>query len=238
VDLPAFLPRTKLDLRIGVLQPFGHGLRVLLVRLPHRLLRRVAPPPQVFAYRADRQPEAELLVDQVPDGRPSPQLDIENSLPALMVEIKEVFDRNCRNFNATKAHREKAMEMATAYGWSVFLGALDYWRVPGGGCVMKGSGPEGEARIVLTGVGGKPVRALEAEMLLVGGADPFGQAAADAARTAIDPDADIHASKEYRARLAGVLTERAIRLAYERARESPPAALDIRRMLETMSRHA
>jgi CO/xanthine dehydrogenase FAD-binding subunit len=74
------------------------------------------------------------------------------------------------------------------------------------------------ARIVLTGVGGTPVRAREAEMLLLGAtAAERAAAAADAARSAIDPEADLHASKIYRSRLAGHLTERAIHLAYERA---------------------
>jgi carbon-monoxide dehydrogenase medium subunit len=96
-----------------------------------------------------------------------------------------------------------------------------------------------DAHIVLTGVGGKPVRAREAETLLVGGSiADRASAAADAARSAIDPDADIHASKEYRMQLAGVLTERAIRLANERALARDPAALDVRRTLETMSRYA
>jgi CO/xanthine dehydrogenase FAD-binding subunit len=96
-----------------------------------------------------------------------------------------------------------------------------------------------EARIVLTGVGGQPVRVREAEILLVGGtAAERAAAAADAARTSIEPEADIHASKEYRAHLAGVLTDRAIRVAYARALAAAPAALDIRRALESMSRHA
>lgn len=96
-----------------------------------------------------------------------------------------------------------------------------------------------DARIVLTGVGGKPVRVREAETVLIGGSitDRLG-AAADAARTAIDPEADIHASKEYRAHLAGVLTERAIRTACARALGDTPAALDVRRTLETMGRYA
>jgi aerobic carbon-monoxide dehydrogenase medium subunit len=95
------------------------------------------------------------------------------------------------------------------------------------------------ARIVLTGVGGKPVRAREAETVLLGGTVPErASAAADAVRTSIDPDADIHASKEYRVHLAGVLTERAIGLAQERALAAAPAALDVRRALETMSRYA
>jgi hypothetical protein len=35
-----------------------------------------------------------------------------------------------------------------------------------------------------------------------------------------------------------VLTERAIRMAYERALRSAPAALDVRRTIETLGRHA
>jgi aerobic carbon-monoxide dehydrogenase medium subunit len=96
-----------------------------------------------------------------------------------------------------------------------------------------------DSRIVLTGVAGKPFRAREAETLLVGaGVQERASAAADAVRSAIDPDADIHASKEYRTQLAGVLTERAIRLAFSRAINEAPAALDVRRTLETMSRYA
>jgi carbon-monoxide dehydrogenase medium subunit len=96
-----------------------------------------------------------------------------------------------------------------------------------------------DARIVLTGVGGKPPRAREAETLLVGGSVlERVSAAADAARSAIDPDADIHASKEYRTHLAGVLTERAIQTAHERALALAPSALDVRRTLESLGRHA
>jgi CO/xanthine dehydrogenase FAD-binding subunit len=92
---------------------------------------------------------------------------------------------------------------------------------------------------VLTGVGDRPVRAREAETLLIGGSlRERASAAADAVRTSIDPDADIHASKEYRIHLAGVLTERAIHLAGERASAREPAALDVRRALETLGRHA
>jgi aerobic carbon-monoxide dehydrogenase medium subunit len=96
-----------------------------------------------------------------------------------------------------------------------------------------------DARIVLTGVAGKPARAREAETLLVGGTvAERASVAADAARTSIDPDADIHASKQYRSQLAGVLTERAIRIANERALAAAPAALDVRRALERMGRYA
>ena len=96
-----------------------------------------------------------------------------------------------------------------------------------------------DAHVVLTGVGGKPVRARESEILLIGAsvAERVG-AAADAARSVIEPEADIHASKEYRAHLAAVLTQRAIELAYIRTEHPSAAALDVRRTLETMSRYA
>jgi carbon-monoxide dehydrogenase medium subunit len=96
-----------------------------------------------------------------------------------------------------------------------------------------------DARVVLTGVGGKPVRVREAETLLIGGtlAERVG-AAADEVRTVIEPDDDIHATREYRSHLAGVLAQQAMRLATQRALQGAPAALDVRRTLETMSRYA
>jgi carbon-monoxide dehydrogenase medium subunit len=96
-----------------------------------------------------------------------------------------------------------------------------------------------QARIALAGVGGTPFRAREAEILLIGGTPAErASAAADAVRSAIDPEADIHASKAYRVHLAGVLTERAIRLAYQRALAAGPTALDVRRAVEEMRRRA
>jgi aerobic carbon-monoxide dehydrogenase medium subunit len=92
------------------------------------------------------------------------------------------------------------------------------------------------ARIVLSGVGGTPVRVREAEILLLGGQ---AEAAADAVRAAIDPDADMYGSKEYRTHLAAVITQRAIRLAQQRAEATPKrVALDVRRSLDSMSRRA
>jgi CO/xanthine dehydrogenase FAD-binding subunit len=96
------------------------------------------------------------------------------------------------------------------------------------------------ARIVLSGIAGTPFRAREAETLLLGGhlLDRV-QAAADAVRAAIDPDADIFGSKQYRTQLAAVMTERAIHLAHERARAAAaPVALDIRRALESSRQRA
>jgi carbon-monoxide dehydrogenase medium subunit len=95
-----------------------------------------------------------------------------------------------------------------------------------------------DARLALTGVDAKPVRAREAEVLLVGGSvDERVAAAADEVRNVIEPESDIHASRAYRVHLAGVLAERAIRLAHERALHAAPQALDVRRTLETMGGH-
>ena len=69
-----------------------------------------------------------------------------------------------------------------------------------------------DARIGLGGVGGRPVRAAEAEAALAGaepGRESFREAAALAARHA-DPVADIHASAEHRRRVIEVLTRRAL----------------------------
>jgi aerobic carbon-monoxide dehydrogenase medium subunit len=67
-----------------------------------------------------------------------------------------------------------------------------------------------EARIGLGGVGGRPARALEAEMALAGaGPEAFAEAAAIAARHS-EPVADIHASAEHRRRVIEVLTRRAL----------------------------
>ncbi|HEX2441535.1 MAG TPA: xanthine dehydrogenase family protein subunit M [Methylomirabilota bacterium] len=68
------------------------------------------------------------------------------------------------------------------------------------------------ARIVGFGVGPRPLRAIDAERSLVGGA-PAPAAFAEAGRLAaasVDPPDDIHASGAYRKRLLGVLTARAL----------------------------
>ena len=96
-----------------------------------------------------------------------------------------------------------------------------------------------KARIVLAGVAGRPFRAREAETLLVGSSvEERVEAAAEAIGGAIEPDADIHASREYRTHLAVVLAERAIRQAHQRALAAAPAALDVRRALQQFERYA
>jgi len=77
---------------------------------------------------------------------------------------------------------------------------------------LDAQGRVARARIAGFGVGPVPVRALDAERALVGGA-PTPSALAEAGRlaaAAVDPVDDIHASAAYRRRLAGVLTTRAL----------------------------
>ena len=91
-------------------------------------------------------------------------------------------------------------------------------------CVAAGVAPDpgglcADARLVLGGVGPGPLRAAEAEEFLRGGPlDPkrlaeAGKIVADAVR----PPGDVHASSEFRKHLSGVLSERALRAARERA---------------------
>jgi len=79
-----------------------------------------------------------------------------------------------------------------------------------------------QARIALTGVGATPVRAAEAEALLVGQALEPGliDRIIDAVRAAIEPDTDLHASSDYRRHLGGVLAGRVVSAAWRRANES------------------
>jgi len=79
----------------------------------------------------------------------------------------------------------------------------------------------GEARLALTGVGDRPLRAREAEARLAGELltpAVLGDVA-EAVRRAIDPGSDIHATAAYRRHVAGVLAGRALRLAAARATE-------------------
>jgi CO/xanthine dehydrogenase FAD-binding subunit len=79
-----------------------------------------------------------------------------------------------------------------------------------------------QARLALLSVGDGPVLAHQAMHLLVG-EQPSAALIAAAAETCatqdIDPTADIHASVAYRRHLAKVLTQRALREAFQRSRE-------------------
>jgi carbon-monoxide dehydrogenase medium subunit len=82
-----------------------------------------------------------------------------------------------------------------------------------------------EARLALTGVGDRPIRPRDAERRLTG--EPLTPGVldevAEAVRRAIDPGSDIHATAAYRRHVAGVLVQRALRLAAARAEEAARA---------------
>ena len=74
-----------------------------------------------------------------------------------------------------------------------------------------------DARLALFGVGGTPIRVRAAEQALAAdGLTGLDDAAAEA-MAAADPVTDATASAEYRRRMVGVFTKRAIRAAFERA---------------------
>jgi carbon-monoxide dehydrogenase medium subunit len=77
------------------------------------------------------------------------------------------------------------------------------------------------ARLASAGAGPVPVRLRAAEEILErdGLGDAAVEAAAARAAELVDPDADVHASAEYRRHLTRVLTARAIRKSVERSRE-------------------
>jgi carbon-monoxide dehydrogenase medium subunit len=78
-----------------------------------------------------------------------------------------------------------------------------------------------DARVAFSGIADVPVRAAEAESLLVG-EEPSAELFEEAARRAtagIDPPADLHGSSEYRKKAAATLVRRGLRAAADNAHE-------------------
>lgn len=87
--------------------------------------------------------------------------------------------------------------------------------------LRRDEGRVSNVRIAMMGVGETPMRAHEAEELLMSKTfdDRLVLAVADSIRAAVEPNTDLHASADYRRHLVGVLAERAIRKAWVRATE-------------------
>jgi len=103
--------------------------------------------------------------------------------------------------------------------------AGDFAIVAVGATVTIADGRVSAARIAITGAGEVPLRVAAGETLLVGASAPDPavlEAAARAIMEAIDPASDLHASADYRRHLAGVLTRRAVKAAFLRARGQVP----------------
>ncbi len=106
----------------------------------------------------------------------------------------------------------------SAVGYSSILLAEDSWALARACAVMRGNGTVDEVRVVLGCVGPAPVRARASEQQLQGQAlnAEVIAAAAPAASEGLAPVSDVHASGEYRRRMAAVVTERALLEASQR----------------------
>lgn len=81
-----------------------------------------------------------------------------------------------------------------------------------------------EARLCFTGVGPTPVRIREAEAILAGHriTSKLIAEVVQIVTDRLDPDTDVHASAAYRRDVAGVLADRALRVAIERSKTRTP----------------
>jgi aerobic carbon-monoxide dehydrogenase medium subunit len=95
----------------------------------------------------------------------------------------------------------------------------DYALVGAGVVLQRDGGRCARARIALCGIAGAPVRARLAEGILerAGVTEEALRSVALAVEEVLSPTDDVQASAEYRRHVAGVLTERAVRQAWERA---------------------
>lgn len=80
------------------------------------------------------------------------------------------------------------------------------------------NGQARDVRIAVMGVADTPLRIPRAEAVLEGRNLSHLPAAIEALRASVAPNTDLHASADYRRHVIGVLAERAIRTAWERAR--------------------
>ena len=105
-------------------------------------------------------------------------------------------------------------------GFAEFARRHGDFALAGVAAVLIAGGESGcrEARVALLGVADTPVRASEAERILVEGGlgSRTIDEAAEAAMSGLEPASDIHGSSSYRRELAGVMAGRAIRAARQR----------------------
>jgi aerobic carbon-monoxide dehydrogenase medium subunit len=100
-----------------------------------------------------------------------------------------------------------------AAGWSYIKfrrRSLDWATVGVAAIVESGNGTIGSARVGLTNMGQKPLRAAAVEQALAGASPDGVAAAAEQADAGTDPPADTWASSDFRRHLSRVLTARAV----------------------------
>lgn len=112
------------------------------------------------------------------------------------------------------------MEVARRPGDYAMMGTAAIVRLDDrGNCV--------DARLSFCGAGGTPIRVDAAATSLIGrsGTDDDLREAADQAKEGIDPSGNINASADFQRHLAGVLTQRTLRQAFERGQRNPPSTV-------------
>ncbi len=113
------------------------------------------------------------------------------------------------------------VELARRFGDFALIGVASVLRLTGEGTVE-------DARIVVIGAAGTPLRIAEAEKALVG-RQPEAEAFAEAARQVherLEPPSDLHGSADYRKTVGEVLTRRGLAIAAERAAEATKGAVN------------
>jgi carbon-monoxide dehydrogenase medium subunit len=110
----------------------------------------------------------------------------------------------------------------TGWAFSEFSRRSGDFAVVGVAAVI-GLEPDGrvrEAALVFSGVGGTPVRAIDAERTMVGEtpSPELWASASEVASAGLDPPSDLHGSAAYRRQLVRVLGRRSLQEAYDRAK--------------------
>lgn len=151
--------------------------------------------------------DAELVVRSVRGERVVPAAGFFRGYMTTAVEPDELLVE-VRLPAPSPGTRAGFVEVARRHGDYALAGAAALVRLDPAGTIA-------EARLALFGVDATPVRAVEAEAALRGarpGEDVFREAA-ELAASGLAPNADVHASSEYRRRVAAVVARRALRMA-------------------------
>jgi carbon-monoxide dehydrogenase medium subunit len=116
--------------------------------------------------------------------------------------------------------RFPSLPPATGWGFEEFSRRHGDFAVAGAAAtVTVSAGVVAEARLALLGVDQTPIRVPNAEAILAGRRidRSVAESAASAARDAVRPMSDLHASSDFRRHLAGVLSRRVVEAAWGRA---------------------
>ena len=233
IESLAFVSETATDIRVGALTRhyqletspvIARHLPVLSCAMTHVAHLAIRNRGTIGGSLAHGDPAAELpMMALLLDA----ELHIGSVAAARITAARDFFlDALTVDLNAGEIVTEIALpKLPPQTGWGfaeVSRRRGDFALAAAAATLAVAAGAIVEARIALSGIGRTAVRAATAESLLVGHAlePPLVSQAIEAARAAIEPDTDLHASADYRRHLAGVLTGRALAAAWRRANES------------------